>query len=83
MRRGSASFHRSSGFGYLQVGVSPEDEVFPKSQEANKSLQFKNESIYRSPSFTLLMLIVCHGARIWDASKGILNKFPNTKIRAG
>ena len=51
------------------VDVSPEDAVFPKSQEANKLLRFKNESIYRSPSFTLLMLIVFHGACIWDSSK--------------
>lgn len=42
----ATSFHKSSWFGYLMVGVSPEDAVFPKSQEANKLLQFKNESIY-------------------------------------
>lgn len=42
----SASSHKSSQLGYLMVEVSPEDAVFPKSQEANKLLQFKNESIY-------------------------------------
>lgn len=42
----SASFHKSLRFGYLTVDMSPEDAVFPKSQEANKLLQFKNESIY-------------------------------------
>ena len=42
----STSFHKSSWFGYLMVGLSPEDAVLPKSQEANKLLQFKNESIY-------------------------------------
>jgi hypothetical protein len=40
------SFHKSSQFSYLMVDMSPEDAVFPKSQEANKLLQFKNESIY-------------------------------------
>lgn len=44
--RVSASVHKSSGFGYTEVSVSPEDVVFPKSQEPNKLLQFKNESIY-------------------------------------
>lgn len=44
--RGSTSAHKSSGFGYAEVGVSPEDAVFPKSQEPDKLLQFKNESIY-------------------------------------
>lgn len=42
----STSSHKSLQFGYLMIGVSPEDAVFPKSQEANKLLQFKNESIY-------------------------------------
>lgn len=42
----SASFHKSLRFGYLTVDMSPEDAVFPKSQEANKLLQLKNESIY-------------------------------------
>ena len=46
VRCGSASFHKSLWFSYLTVEVSPEDAVFPKSQEAKKLLQFKNESIY-------------------------------------
>lgn len=78
----STPFHKSLWCGYLMVDVSPEDAVFPKSQEANKLLQFKNESIYWSPSFTLLMLIVFHGACIWDSSNWILHEFPNAKIVA-